>query len=125
MRGEDPKAGGKTAKAALGIAGLVAGSCFTCAAVAQWYTEFWCMVRRCCSSRLGPTVQPTCGRERRRKVLSLWYLLMFCFIAKGWGWGDKEVLCGGTHLPSSDTEGFPSTPDAHRAVPHPSQAGWQ
>lgn len=126
LRGEeDPQAGGKTVRVSLGIAGLVPGSCLTCVAVAQWYTEFWCTVRMCCSSRLGPTVQPTCGRERRKKVLNLWYLLVFGIIAKGRGWGDKEVLCGGTHLPPGDTEGFPSAPDAHCAVPHPSQAGWQ
>lgn len=29
------------------------------------------------------------------------------------------------HLPSSGTEGLPSTPNDHRAVPHPLQAGWQ
>lgn len=74
---------GRRSKLVWGIAGLVAGSCLTCAAVAQWYTEFWCTVRMCCSSRLGPTVQPTCGQERRRKVLNLWYLLVFHFIAKG------------------------------------------
>lgn len=56
----------------LGITGPVAESCLTWAIVAQWYAEFWCTVRRCCSSRLGPTVQPTCGQERRRKVVSLW-----------------------------------------------------
>lgn len=56
----------------LGIAGPGAGSCLTWAIVAQWYTEFWCTVRRCCSSLSGPTTQPTCSQERRRRMVNLW-----------------------------------------------------
>lgn len=48
-----------------------------------------------------------------------------CPGVKGRGWGEQKTPHRGIHLPSSNTEGFPSTPNDHRAVPHPSQAGWQ
>lgn len=48
-----------------------------------------------------------------------------CPGATGRAWREHEMPHRRIHLPSSGTEGFSSTPDDHRAVPHPLQAGWQ
>lgn len=70
----------------------------------------------------------------RTFIKHLWYFqtlrlkaevsLVLCY-GKGTGMGTQRGATWGIHLPSSGTEGLPSTPDGHCAVPHPLQGGWQ